>query len=312
MADSAIYDLTQESALNAADRVLLQQTSAATRATSATVALMGGLVYSAASVTTANATGVVGTLHGLDVSGMTADRSFVLPDTAQVGERVGVYITAGLVSGTLYELDLVTAASGSMINGADASSTPWSRLFITNETVIFRCIKAGGAGDTDWIVEHDGRIACVAFLYRGSDSSAIMTANTFVHVTFTAIVSGQEVGGISVLASNYVQPRRAGIYRVDGMVRMTGAASGIAIAQIRDPQATPTYSFRGPNTGANGGSTLDGSVGGYFPVTHANLAATAGRISMYALHNSGSSTLPIGGVASPNYLTRLVVREEFR
>ena len=235
-----------------------------------------------------------------------------LPDTAQVGERVGVYITAGLVTGTLYELDLVTAASGSMINGADASSTPWSRLFIANETVIFRCIKAGGAGDTDCIVEHNGRIACVAFLYRGSDSSAVMTANTFVQVTFTAIVSGQEVGGISVLASNYVQPRRAGIYRVDGMVRMGSAASGIAIAQIRDPQATPTYSFRGPNTGANGGSTLDGSVGGYFPVTHANLAATAGRISMYGLHNSGSSTLPIHGLASPNFMTRLVVREEFR
>ena len=172
MADSTIFDLTAETVLTAAHEFVTQDTSAATRAQAATFALMGGLAYSA-SAPNANVTATVGTLHALDISGFTADRNFVLPDSAQVGERIGVFLTVG---DDAFELDIVTAATGSEINGANAGGgTSWSRLFITNESVVFRCIKAGGAGDTDWIVEPggDGRIPCKAGLHESASGGAM-------------------------------------------------------------------------------------------------------------------------------------------
>ena len=64
-----------------------------------------------------------------------------------MGERVGVYVVDGDAT---YELILKGAASQT-INGGTAA-TEWSRVFIANECVIFRCIAAN-----TWIVEYDGR-----------------------------------------------------------------------------------------------------------------------------------------------------------
>jgi len=94
-------------------------------------------------------TGIVGTMHILDIGPFTADRDFTLPATCAIGDRVGVFIKTGDPD---FEL-LLKPNTGDTINGGSAGAE-WSRLFITGECVIFRCVTANSA----WIVEYDGRV----------------------------------------------------------------------------------------------------------------------------------------------------------
>ena len=147
----------------------------------------------------------VNTLYVVDMSAWaTADRTYTLPATAAVGDRVGIVITAGDAS---HEL-LITAASGDTLNGI-AGGTEWSRLFITNEVVIMRCIVANAT----WVVEVDGRIPqqCDMQLTTSADGEAV---NTFTRPTqaptpgaWTAQIDN---ASLSTPASDRITARRAG------------------------------------------------------------------------------------------------------
>jgi hypothetical protein len=107
----------------------------------------------------------------------TADRIYSLPTTAQVGERIGVFVSSGNAS---YEIQLrTTAASNDTINGTDYDSADWSKLFITGECVIFRCVTA----NTAWIVEYDGRIPTKTAAYVNGDTDGTNSASTFIKPT---------------------------------------------------------------------------------------------------------------------------------
>lgn len=171
-----------------------------------------GLNEVQASPTGSNVTGVVGTMHILDISGLTADRDFTLPATCAVGDRVGVFIKTGDPD---YEL-LLKPATGDTINGGSPGAE-WSRLFISNECVIFRCIAA----NSDWIVEYDGRIPCNAMLRE-------TTATTLTHSTWTKIsldAQTYDVGDIAdPTTNNRINIRRAGNYLGVGLVSIANLA----------------------------------------------------------------------------------------
>jgi hypothetical protein len=159
------------------------------------------LEHVTASPTTADPTVTVNTMHFLDVSGLTADRNFTLPATAAVGDRVGVYITTG---DDAYEL-IVKANTGDTLNGVSAAE--WSRLFITGECLVMRCITANAA----WIVEYDGRIPMKAMMSAASSQTGIATAT---ETTVTQGASGSwaediDVGDIIDAANNAIKVRRA-------------------------------------------------------------------------------------------------------
>ena len=201
MADASVFDLTQETVMTAAARIPLQETSGATRATSATFALLGGLETETSRDTNANHAdfnGVVGQLHCVDMSGasLTSEVVMTLPATAAVGERVGVYITAGS-STDGEELSVRTPASDT-INGTDYSAADWSRLFITGEVVVFRCIVA----NTDWIVEHDGRIPAICLAY---DDTGLAVSTTGATPSFSAI---NDNGSMLDTTNDWVKLRR--------------------------------------------------------------------------------------------------------
>lgn len=138
----------------------------------------------------------------------TSNRSYTLPDTAAVGDRIRVEIEAGNDS---FELLIKTAAAGSLVNGVDAG-TEWSRLFITGECVEFVCVKAGGAGDTDWLVAHDGRIPCCA-VARRTGTAQSFTASTWEVIEFDTTVLSR---GIQIPTSTPWKTtfRRAGNYLI--------------------------------------------------------------------------------------------------
>ena len=162
-----------------------------------------GLNEISASPTGAGVTGVVGTLHILDISGLTADQDFTLPATCAVGDRVGVFIKTGDPD---YEL-LLKPASGDTINGGSPAAE-WSRLFITGECVIFRCITA----NTDWIVEYDGRIPCVGNLRITTAESGTKTGGVFYAPTALSAVwtADENIGNaMNTTNSRYVARRKA-------------------------------------------------------------------------------------------------------
>lgn len=240
MADSAIFDLTPETVLTAAHEFVTQDTSAATRAQAATFALMGGLEVSTGS--DANTTMAVGTLYRVDMSAWaTADRTYTLPASAQVGERIGISVTAGNAS---FEL-IVTAAASDTLNGV-AGGTEWSRLFITNELVIMRCVAA----NSTWVVEYDGRIPCSAFVARTNTSTGSAPgASTWGVVPFggdgTTSVA-RNVGSILVNASDRMTFRRDGIYHCAGSWTSASAlADGDTLACSLGSNAS-TFLAHGP------------------------------------------------------------------
>ena len=170
-----------------------------------------GLNQIKAAVTGSNVTGVVGTMHILDLSGLTADRDFVLPATCAVGDRIGVMVEAGDDD---YEL-LLKPDGSDTINGGSAGAE-WSRLFITGEVVIFRCVTANSA----WVVEYDGRIPC-KMVFR------LTTATNTTEAPATLVIptdrSGVWTADVNVGAAGTTADSKFN-FRRDGTVAIFGRA----------------------------------------------------------------------------------------
>jgi len=181
-------------------------TPASTKATTQQMQAAMGLVHTAGS--DADTTLIVGAMHVFDVGAFTADRTATLPATAAVGDRCGIIVSTG---DDAYEL-LITAASGDTLNGI-AGGTEWSRVFITGEVVIFRCISANAT----WVAELDGRIPQVG-LMRLSTNADGESAATFTRPTqaasagaWTAYVN---IGSICSTSGDSMVVRRAGRYNL--------------------------------------------------------------------------------------------------
>jgi hypothetical protein len=167
-----------------------------------------GLNEIKAAVTGSNVTGVVGTMHILDLAGLTADRDFVLPATCAVGDRIGVMVEVGDAD---HEL-LLKPDGADTINGGSAGAE-WSRLFISNECVIFRCITANSA----WIVEHDGRIPCTARMgLESTITNRFAVAGTYYEVAFDSVQ--YDNASMASIANEDFTIRRAGKYLVQASV----------------------------------------------------------------------------------------------
>ncbi len=168
------------------------------------------LISSAASVTTANVTGVIGTMHVLTIAGLTADRDFVLPAVCAVGDRVGVITPDGDATYAL----VLKGATGDTITGAGSTSAAgaeWSRLFIAGECVIFRCITA----DSAWVVECDGRIPCTAAIALSTDGDGEAAATRVLPTTVGGAWATLSNTGTTIdLSTGKITVRRSGVCNV--------------------------------------------------------------------------------------------------
>jgi len=245
MADGTIFDQPQETSLTAGHRFLGQKTSAGTASTSATFALLGGLAIDSTYNTAADhadITGVAGTLHLVNMSALASDLNFTLPVAAsiQTGEKVAVFVTVGDAD---YEMDLLSGATGDLINGTDHSSTSWSRLFITGEYIEFICVD-GATGD--WAVSYDGRIPCACTIadYSGTTNHFVSGAANVPAFDTTLI----NIGGMANLAGDQIDIRRGGNYFLSFLATSPNMTSGNAVVSaIRDDAVNILYNRSLPN-----------------------------------------------------------------
>lgn len=214
----------------------------------------------------ADTTMAVGNMYVTDMSAWaTADRTYTLPASAAVGDRIGIMVTAGDAS---HEL-IIKPNTGDTINGGSAAAE-WSRLFITGEVVILRCVTA----DSAWVVEYDGRIPCKVYARitgdgdgEGVNTLSVPTALSTA-ATWTADVN---VGTSFATGTSRITLRRAGNW------------SAAIVYQSKDPTSADNYTsarvFDGTNQlmfvqtvnaiGTNG--YLSGAVTGWYGAVGAYL-----------------------------------------
>lgn len=169
------------------------------------------LTYSAAAVTTTDPTVAVNTFVFFDLSGLTADRNYTLPAVAEVGDECWFKVTTG---DSAFEL-IYKANTGDTLDGVSAAEV--SRVFITGETMGFRCTVANSA----WETIYDGRIPQKCLLSL-STSATGETAATFTQPTLCPGVAGAwradiDNASIALLTTDSIKTRRAGNFLVAGI-----------------------------------------------------------------------------------------------
>lgn len=308
MADERIEDISNSpiTAIAAGDLFVGLDVSDATddasgTAKNITAATMGLTEIATASPTTADVTGVVGTLHCLNISGLTADRRFNLPTTAKVGERVGVFITTG---DDTYELDLhTTSASSDTINGVDAGTNSWSRLFITGECVVFRCITA----DSAWIVEYDGRIPCeMEAVMTTTNSTAIPHSSWITWNTLLTTYSQTQTevkDNSSSFASGVYTVRRAATYGVlfKAVYNSLTASTVGFVAMYQSTNQVAFQSFA---------RAVTGSV--VVPMNTMYAASVGDTLTFQTLHTDAAGSPTIGGATLPSRWTSMYLLEQLK
>ena len=235
----------------------------------------------------------VNTMYVRDISGFSADRTLTLPTTAAVGDRVGIMIETGDAT---YEL-LITAAASDTLNGV-TGGTEWSRVFITGEVVIMRCVEA----NTTWVVEQDGRLPSSARIALGTADTTTTAGSWQLPVFDTTI---HNVGDLGI---NYtgavITVRRTGTYLV-------GPAQWVTNTTVADLERLATA------------VTKNGTVATGTLLSNVNLYASGGaaqgapQISVVAIlaaddtvqqsHFNGSTANV--GYSGQTYLTTFSVQE---
>ena len=221
-----------------------------------------------------NPTVGVGEWHYGSIAGYTANRTFTLPSSAATGDRIGITLVTG---DDTYSL-LIKTATGDKINGVDCSTTEWSRLLVTGESVTFRCVDGS---TVDWVVEHDDRVPLMASMLKNTNTTVNTSTATKLNMNELVV---DNAGGQVNTTNNRIDVRRAGVYAI--YPRVTAEASDMPGAQARCHKNgtiifnaagyTHSYSGLGPGFGI---FTL--AVGDY--------------LELYGYHTTGSTKDFYGG-----------------
>lgn len=164
----------------------------------------------------------------INLSGLSANRNFILPAGA-VGDQIQISITSGNSTFSL----IVLGDSGITINGG-AAATEWSRLFIKGETVTFVA-----SSTTNWQVVVDGRIPTLARMYYSG--AQISIANNTVTVATLNTILYDNAGGICDVANSKLIPRRTNKYLITAGYRWVTQPANASrmILWIENPLLVP-------------------------------------------------------------------------
>ena len=174
----------------------------------------GRLPSSSQSPTSSNPTVTINSQHFIDLSGLTADRDFVLPAGA-VGDVITVSITAGNSSYAM----VLKGDTGITINGG-TPNTEWSRLFIQGESVTFVANST-----TNWQVLEDGRIPVLARMHYNGAGFNILDSTTTKAPLDTIKFDNASVCDTT---NNQIKFRRTNKYLLTGGMKYASLPANIA------------------------------------------------------------------------------------
>jgi hypothetical protein len=148
-------------------------------------------------VTTANVTAAVNTRYELDISGLTAARSFVLPAGA-VGDRIEVLLTVGDAT---YELNII-GDTGISINSR-AAATLFTCLVVAGEHLAFVATST-----SNWALVADGRQSLAWRTSNNTSTEQLIDAQTLT--TLSTAFSAWGYGVSQWYSSGVFTPKRPG------------------------------------------------------------------------------------------------------
>ena len=222
----------------------------------------------------ADTTMAVGNMYVTDMSAWaTADRTYTLPATAAVGDRIGIMVTAGDAS---HEL-IIKPNTGDTINGGSAAAE-WSRLFITGEVVILRCVTA----DSAWVVEHDGR-KFESCRVDTDGTTASHTRNSATKIDAELATETSDVNAIWDAANKKFIPRRLGRYLIHGHLQM---------ALMGDGQTCVASIWKNGSSIGGGGSALCPAASSYPEadvVLFYDVTTVGDYFELYVYYSDGST-----------------------
>ena len=230
-------------------------------------------------VTTANVSAAAGKHYELTVSGLTANRNFVLPGSAVVGSIISVKLVTDAPDD--YTLILI-GDTGVTINGGTAA-TEWSRLFIDNECVTFRATST-----TNWDVVYDGRIASKARAQRTTAQSLTNSAWTVIEINSIDYQTGLPTTTSTPWTFTV---KRSGKYQLNMQTSKDGSSGSMIIGVLVNAETD------GNNNPTN-----------YWPATSPGTLSTSMLIDLSAgdtvklgtyVTASGNSTRAVGGYTYP-------------
>ena len=183
-----------------------------------TIASTGGgssLTNSNISPTSANVTAAVNYRYFANISGLTANRDFILP-TPAVGDTIQISI---VTEDDTYAL-ILKGDTGITINGGSAA-TEWSRLFIKNETVTFVANTT-----SNWQVLTDGRIpSTVRIAYTGTTYTPAISHNSSTQVILNTVVFDN--GSFADTTNSRLKIRRTSKYVLAAALRYASISAEI-------------------------------------------------------------------------------------
>lgn len=252
----------------------------------------GGLTTVIASITTANLTATAGQRDSLDVSGMTANRNWILTGGGEVGDEVEVALRVG---DDTYAL-IIIGDTGVTITAAGvttAAATEWSRLFITGESLKF--VKTS---TTNWQLVHDGRVKQIGVI----EKRAAQSINNITDTKIQFATNIKNVGDVTDIATNYrITIRRAGVYNIQGYASLA--------AGLDDNESVEVYIYVSGVLTKVGNSYTANAAGGRqgFITIFATLDLAAGAyIELNIWHNEGAAVN-----TNTTYYPQLAVVEVF-
>lgn len=285
MADTKVSALAALTAITGDDGLYvvddMDGTPVSKSATAAVLRDFTNMVHSSVTGTSGAISAAVNTLYVADMSGWTADRTLTLPTTAAVGDRIGLMVTVGDAD---YEW-LITAATSDTLNGV-AGGTEWSRLFITGEVVILRCVTANSA----WVVEYDGRIGPLAYASSDASTTQTLTRNVATKITTALATEIADPASEWDATNKKFVARRAGVYAFSVFCQMSG---------IGADQAVLIIIYKGGAGILYGTVTYSAVAGGAPAVVAAGRIplAVGDEVEMYVYHEDASTNqATFGGV----------------
>lgn len=231
---------------------------------------------------------VVGNLYNVDMSGWaTADRVYTLPTSANTGDRIGLAIKAGNAT---YSLHIKSGAAGDKIDGVDCSSTEWSSMYATGDTVFLRCIDGSTC---DWVVENEKRVKYDIVANANGSTTQTITNNANTKVAAVLATETSDPWGEWDATNKKLVCRRNGVIFISAMCQIQDAADGATYLATLYKNGENFYN--GPFMPAGGSSWPQQAVTARLSV------ARGDYLELYVYLNNSNGNRTTSGNAAANY-----------
>lgn len=227
------------------------------------------------------------TMYVVDIGAWaTANRTYTLPATAAVGDRVGILTTS---ANSTYKLN-ITAASGDTLDGV-SGGTVWSSLYNADECIVMRCVTANAA----WVVESAKWVENEFSVTANGSTTQTLTRNVSTKISAVLTTEASDTDSLWDNTNDTFTARRPGLYLFKAAIQVANMADtkGVQILLYKNGSASVGSAF----------ITASGTSSPVMQLTAGVDLEDGGTVELYCYHEDAAVNRATTGVASNNYIS---------